>query len=148
MTAQIEAFSRNRCEKYSTQAEFRMDNTSLKCFRNLELFWTCSYRFLWIMSDVLTHRFDVVNGFYYSRSTRVLCIRNCAQCLKFSDNKANTARWGMIYIHSISSECSLCSYNETVSPKIKLNNQSSLNNRSFFHFLVKNIITASNVLLF
>ena len=27
---------------------------------NLEPFWTSSYEYLWIMSDILTHRFDVV----------------------------------------------------------------------------------------
>ena len=48
--------------------------------------------FLWIISDVLTHKFDVVNASYCSRSIRVLSIRNCAECLKFSDNKASTAR--------------------------------------------------------
>ena len=41
----------------------------------------------------------------------------------------------MIFISSIPSECSLCSYNGTVALKIMLNNQSSLNNRYFIHFL-------------
>lgn len=54
------------------------------------------------------------NVFYCSRLTRVLSMCNCAKCLKFSDNKANTARWGIISISSISFECPLCSYNETV----------------------------------
>ena len=104
------------------------------CFWNLEPYWT-SYDFLQIMSDILTHRFDIVNASYCSRSTRVLSIRNCAKCLKIGDNKANTVRWGVIFISGIPSECLLCSYNRTVPPKIKLNNQNSLNNRWFFHFL-------------
>ena len=87
------------------------------------------------MSDVLTHGFDIVNSSYYSRSTKVLSIRNCAKCLKSSDNKANTAGRVMIYISRISSEFPLCSYNGTVALQIMLNNQSSLNNRSFIHFL-------------
>ena len=87
-----------------------------KCFRNLELFWTSSYE-LWIMNDVLTHRFHVVNAFYCSISTRVLSIHNCAKCFKFWDNKANTARWGIISRSSIPSECPLCSYNEAVALK-------------------------------
>ena len=101
-----------------------------------------SYGILWIV----THRFDVVNTSYCSRSTRVLSIRNCAKCL----NKANTARWGMTYIFSITYKCPFCSYNGTVALKIKLNNQVrwkidnlyiSQNNR-------KNIITLSNWLVF
>ena len=64
-------------------------------------FCTSSYIFLWIMSDVLTHRFDVVNASYCSISIKVLSIRNCAKCFKFINNKANTARWGMIFISSI-----------------------------------------------
>ena len=50
------------------------------------------------------------------------------QVLKFSDNKANTARRGMICISFIPSECPWYSYNGTVALKMKLNNQSSANN--------------------
>ena len=60
----------------------------------------------------------------------MLSIRKCATCLKkISDNKANTARRGMISISSFPSECPLCSYDGTVALKIKINNHSSLNNR-------------------
>ena len=87
--------------------------------------WSSSERLLtdcWIMSDVLTHKFDVVNASSCSRTTRVLSIRNCPKYHKCCDNKANTARRGIIFISSILSECSLCSYNGTVALNSKLNN--------------------------
>ena len=90
MTAQIEAFSRNRFDQSFAPAEFCKDNT-------LNFLSICA--------------------------TRVLSIRNCAKCFKFSDNKANTARWGTILISSIPFKCPLCSYNETVDLKKKLNNE-------------------------
>ena len=91
------------------------------------------------MSDVLSHRFDIVNTSYCSISTRVLFFRNCAKCLKFCDNKANTEGWRMISISSIPSECPLCSHNGTVALEIKLYNQSSLNNLYFIHFLRRRV---------
>ena len=130
MTAQIEAFSRNRFDQSSAQSKFCTDNAlnlsiyAQICFKNLELFWTYFYVFLWIISGVLAHIFHVVNASFCLRTTRVLSIRNCAKCLTFSDNKANTTGWGMIPICSIPFECPLFSFNGTVALKIKLNNVS------------------------